>query len=153
MKIVLLALGKLKSAPLRELTHDYLSRLRRYGPTEIIELKAADPGLPNQAVAQESARILATIEPADKVFVLDERGLQVTSVELSKIIGNEELQAVKRMVFVLGGAYGFGDSVRARGRMLALSKLTFPHEFCRAIVLEQLYRARTILHGEPYHHG
>ncbi|MCY3019781.1 MAG: 23S rRNA (pseudouridine(1915)-N(3))-methyltransferase RlmH, partial [Planctomycetota bacterium] len=95
----------------------------------------------------------AALAPGDAVYVLDERGTQLSSVGLCELLQKHELHGTKRLMFVLGGAYGVTDAVRRRGKMLALSRLTLPHELCRALVLEQLYRARTIQHGEPYHHS
>ena len=152
MKIVLLAVGKMRSAPLREVCEDYLARLKRYGPAEVREVKASDAE-PAQAIKQESERLLDAIEPGDQAYVLDERGAQMTSVELSQTLKNHEMRAIKRLVFVLGGAYGMDPALKSRGKLFALSKLTLPHELCRALILEQLYRARTIQHGEPYHHA
>lgn len=153
MKILLLAVGRLRSQPLREICADYLARLARYGPADVKEVKAAETSDPAQAVAQESARLLAALEPSDQVCVLDERGAQICSAELAALLKSHELRATKRLVIILGGAYGLSDEVRKSGKLLALSRLTFPHELCRALVLEQLYRARTIQRGEPYHHA
>ncbi|MGD0088816.1 MAG: 23S rRNA (pseudouridine(1915)-N(3))-methyltransferase RlmH [Planctomycetota bacterium] len=153
MRILLLAVGRLRSQPLRELCADYLERLSRYGPAGVEELKPAGPGAPAQCVAQESARVLAALLPTDRVCVLDERGAQLSSPELCQLLKAHELSSAKRLVFVLGGAYGVSDAVRRRGKLLALSRLTLPHELCRTLLLEQLYRARTIQHGQPYHHG
>jgi 23S rRNA (pseudouridine1915-N3)-methyltransferase len=153
MRIIVLAVGRLRSALLRELCAEYLERLSRYGPAAVEEVKAADVGAAQERVAQESARLLAALLPADRVLVLEERGAQLSSVELSELLKAQELRGAKRLVFVLGGAYGVSDAVRQRGKLLALSKLTLPHELCRALLLEQLYRARTIQHGQPYHHA
>lgn len=153
MQILLLAVGRLRSQPLRELCADYLQRLARYGRTSVAEVKAAGPDSPARSVDQESARLLAALQPADQVCVLDERGAQSSSVELCELLKNHERHGVKRLVFVLGGAYGVNDAVRKRGKLLALSRLTFPHELCRLLLLEQLYRARTLQRGEPYHHA
>ncbi len=153
MRIVVLAVGRLRSAPLRQVCEDYLARLSRYGPAEIKEVKAAESLAADAAVAQESARLLQALEPADPVLVLDERGAQMSSPELSKLLATHELRSTKRLVFVLGGAYGLSDEFRKRGKLLSLSRMTFPHELCRAVLLEQLYRARTIQRGEPYHHA
>jgi 23S rRNA (pseudouridine1915-N3)-methyltransferase len=152
MKIVLLAVGRLRSAPLREVCEDYLSRLKRYGPTEVCEVKPSEAAAA-QAVKQESERLLDALSPSDQLYVLDEHGGQLSSVELSQMLKNQELRAVKRLVFVLGGAYGLDSVLKTRGKLLALSKMTLPHELCRAVILEQLYRARAIQHGEPYHHA
>jgi len=153
MKITLLAVGRMRSKPLREVCADFLSRLQHYGAVDIQEIKAADASTPEQSVQQECARILDALAPNDCVYVLDERGTQRTSPELSALLKEQELRAVKRLVVVLGGAYGLSDEVRKRGKLLALSKMTLPHELCRAVILEQLYRARTIQHGQPYHHA
>src|SRR5262249_28274837 len=118
-----------------------------------IEVKAGSGTLMEQVVEQEGERILAALEPSDSVHILDERGQQCTSPEFSALLAQLEMRAVKRMVLAVGGAYGLSDAVRKRGKMLSLSKLTLPHELCRALLLEQLYRARSIQHGEPYHHA
>jgi 23S rRNA (pseudouridine1915-N3)-methyltransferase len=153
MKLIVLAAGKMRSKPLRELCEDYLSRLVRYGPAEMKEIKAADSGTAAQMSELESTRLLAAIEPPDQVFVLDERGSQMTSVELSEVLKTHELRSTKRLVFVIGGAFGMTDALRKRGKLLSLSKMTLPHELCRTLLFEQLYRARTIQNGEPYHHS
>jgi len=153
MRITLLAVGRLRSKPLRELCDEYLARLARYGPASVEEVKAAENGSAAQRAAQESARLLAALQPSDQLCMLDERGAQVTSVQLSELLQSHELRSTKRLVFVLGGPFGVSDALRARGKLLALSRLTLPHELCRAVLLEQLYRARTIQRGEPYHHA
>jgi 23S rRNA (pseudouridine1915-N3)-methyltransferase len=153
MKIHLVAVGRLRSALLKELCSDYLARLKRYGPAEVIEVKAAESGDEARRIAEESTRLLAELEPGDRVLALDERGKQMSSPELSAFIQELELHATRRLMLLLGGAYGLGDEVRKKGTLLSLSKMTLPHELCRAVVLEQLYRARTIQRGEPYHHA
>ena len=153
MKILLLAVGRIRSAPLRTLCEDFLGRIQRYGAMEIKEVKAADGCDAAQAIFQEGTRLLDTIEPSDQIHILDESGSGISSRELSALIGRHEMRATKRLCFVLGGAYGLSQDVKARGKQLSLSKLTLPHELCRVLMLEQLYRARTIQRGEPYHHG
>ena len=152
MKIILLCAGKLRSAPLREVCADYAARLKRYGPFEVQEVKASSAREPERAAREECARLLDALQPGDRVWVLDERGKLCASRELARRVGELETRAVKRLVLVLGGAYGLTAEARQRGELLALSPLTFNHELCRAIILEQLYRARTIQRGEPYHH-
>jgi 23S rRNA (pseudouridine1915-N3)-methyltransferase len=153
VKIIVLAVGKLRSKAVRELCEEYLARLARYGAAEMREVKAAESATAAQSVEQECDRVLAALEPADHALILDERGQQPTSVELSQMLKTHEMRATKRLVCVIGGAYGLNDEVRKRGKNIALSKLTLPHELCRLFLLEQLYRARTIQHGEPYHHA
>jgi 23S rRNA (pseudouridine1915-N3)-methyltransferase len=151
MKLLLLAAGRIRSAPLREICAEYGERLRRYGAFEVLEVKSAG-GL-EEAVALESRQMLAALAPSDQVLVLDERGSQMTSAELAGLLQASELRGVKRLVFMLGGAYGLSAEARQRGKNLSLSKMTLPHELCRAVLLEQLYLARTIQRGEPYHHS
>ena len=153
MKIHVVAVGKMRSAPLREVCVDYLGRLKRYGPAEVLEVKAAETGDVARRTSDETKRVLEELEPGDHVVALDERGKQLSSVELAELLKTLELRAIRRVAFVIGGAYGLGDEVRKKGSMISLSKLTLPHELCRAVVLEQLYRARTIQKGEPYHHA
>ena len=110
------------------------------------------PGIPVPTGA-ERLRLAGVLAMEPQVLVLDERGAQMTSAELAGLLQASELQGVKRLVFVLGGAYGLSAEARKRGKNLSLSKMTLPHELCRAVILEQIYRARTIQRGAPYHHG
>jgi 23S rRNA (pseudouridine1915-N3)-methyltransferase len=153
MKIVLLSVGKMKNGALKEVCAEYLARLKRYGPAEVLEVKAAEGLVPDKAVELECERLLNCLEPADTVWILDEKGKQFTSVELADGILKLEINSIKRLVLILGGAYGLNSATKKRGANIALSKMTLPHELCRAIALEQLYRARTIQRGEPYHHA
>lgn len=152
MKIVVLAVGKLRSKALKEICDEYLSRLKRYGAAEVVEVKASEGLAPEKAVEAECAQLLKNIEATDTVFILDERGKEYRSVELSQLIMSLEIKSIKRAIIVLGGAYGLNDMIRRKGSLVSLSKMTLPHELCRALLLEQLYRARTIQRGEPYHH-
>jgi len=102
---------------------------------------------------KEGELILKKIESSDYVVLLDERGKEYTSVQFSKFIQQQANNGLKAVDFVIGGAYGFSDAVYARqNTQIALSKFTFPHIMSRLVMVEQLYRAFTILHGEPYHH-
>src|SRR5262249_23605113 len=142
-----------RSVPLRDVCADYLERLKRYGPAEVVEVKAAESGSVEQRVTQEGERLLSALQPGDQIQVLDERGKQLSSEEWAQTIKNLELRSVRRMVLILGGAYGISAEVKRKGTLVSLSKMTLPHELCRAVILEQLYRARTIQRGEPYHHA
>ena len=153
MKLIVLAVGRVRSPAWREICADYLARLQRYGPVELKELKAADDAVPAQALSIESTRVLQALGEGDPAWILDERGVHLSSTQLARMLQEHELHASKRLVFVVGGAFGLDARAKARGKLLALSHLTLPHELCRALLLEQLYRARTILRGEPYHHG
>ena len=153
MKTLLLAVGKLRSAPLHELCADYLRRLQRFGAADVKEVKASTRPDARQAVAEECERLEEALESSDRVFILDETGAQLTSREMADLLAAAERDAVKRAVFVLGGAYGLTAEMKSRGKKIGLSRLTLPHELCRCLILEQLYRARTILAGMPYHHA
>lgn len=152
MKITLLCVGKLRSEALRSVCDDFAARLRRYGSFEIQEVKAAQAREAAAGVREETERLLKALQPGDAVWILDERGKAVTSTGLAERLGALEQRSTKRLTVVLGGAYGLGEELKAKGERVSLSPLTFNHELCRAIVLEQLYRARTIQRGEPYHH-
>lgn len=102
---------------------------------------------------KEGELILEQLQPTDWVVVLDEKGKHHTSMEFSSYLSQKMLGGIKRLVFVVGGPYGFADSVYQRANeKIALSKMTFSHQMVRLIFVEQIYRAMTILKGEPYHH-
>lgn len=153
MKILLLAVGKMRSAPLAEVCGDYLKRLQRFGPVELKEVKSSSRSEVRAAAEEECERLENALESSDKLVVLDERGTQISSVQLSEWLARYERENAKRLVVALGGAYGLTEAFKARGTLLGLSKMTLPHELCRAVVLEQLYRARTIQNHLPYHHA
>ncbi len=152
MKIKLMCVGRLRDKHVQRLCEDYVERIQRYGGVEVQEVKAASCREATQAVETESERLLQQLKPTDRVWVLDERGAAFTSTGWASQFDRLELQSTPRLVLVLGGAYGLSPVLRERGELVALSKLTFPHELCRVIVLEQIYRARSIQRREPYHH-
>ena len=155
MKITLLTVGKTDIGWVREGLETYVARLRHYVPVElheIPELKNVSSLTQAQIKEKEGERILAVVKPADTVLLLDEAGKEYRSVEFAREI-ERRLSAGKNLVFVIGGAYGFSDAVYRRGDgKVSLSKMTFSHQMVRAVFAEQLYRAFTILRGEPYHH-
>jgi len=155
MKICLLTVGKTDTGWVREGLETYTSRLGRYvrfSVKEIPELKNASSLSKAQVKDKEGSLILASIGPKDMVILLDEHGKEYTSVEFAKEVERFTASG-KNIVFVIGGAYGFSDEVynRSDGKV-SLSKMTFPHQMVRAVFTEQLYRAFTIIKGEPYHH-
>ena len=156
MKITLLTVGKTDKDWVRQGLDIYVSRLKHYIPfsiVEIPELKNVSALSKDQIKSKEGELILKNIRPTDDVILLDEKGKQYTSVELAKIIQDKISYAGKDIVFVIGGAYGFSDAVYQRSNSkLSLSKMTFSHQMVRAIFAEQIYRAFTIMKGEPYHH-
>lgn len=156
MKITLLTVGKTDKDWVRQGLDIYVSRLKHYIPfgiVEIPELKNVSALSKDQIKSKEGELILKNIRPTDDVILLDERGKEYTSVELAKIIQDKISYAGKDIVYVIGGAYGFSDAVYQRSNSkLSLSKMTFSHQMVRAIFAEQIYRAFTIMRGEPYHH-
>ncbi|MCR5463136.1 MAG: 23S rRNA (pseudouridine(1915)-N(3))-methyltransferase RlmH [Bacteroidales bacterium] len=156
MKISLLTVGKTDSGWVREGLETYASRLRRYVPFSVIEipdLKNAASLSKEQVKEKEGESILGNIGPRDSVILLDERGKEYTSIEFAKEIERMMVSCGKNIVFVTGGAFGFSDAVYARcDGKVSLSKMTFTHQMVRAVFTEQLYRAFTIIKGEPYHH-
>lgn len=156
MKITLLTVGKTDRDWVKQGLELYISRLKHYIPfslVEIPELKNVSALSTEQIKVKEGELILKNIRQTDDVILLDERGKEYTSVELAKIIQDKISYAGKDIVFVIGGAYGFSDAVYQRSNSkLSLSKMTFSHQMVRAIFAEQIYRAFTIMRGEPYHH-
>ncbi len=156
MKITLLTVGKTDRDWVRQGLDIYVSRLRHYisfSLVEIPELKNVSSFSKDQIKTKEGELILKNIRNTDDVIILDERGKEYSSVELAGIISNKINYEGKDIVYVIGGAYGFSESVYARANSrLSLSKMTFSHQMVRTIFAEQLYRAFTIMKGEPYHH-
>ena len=156
MNVKLLTVGKTDVPWVKEGLDLYASRLRHYVPftvEEIPELKKVSALTEEQIKQKEGELILKQISPQDAVILLDEHGLQMRSVEFASWLEKQLSGGSKGLVFVIGGAYGFSKEVyeRANGK-LSLSKMTFSHQMVRAVFAEQLYRACTILKGEPYHH-
>ena len=134
----------------------YVSRLCHYVPftlTEIPELKNVSSLDSSQIRLREGELILKSVRPSEDVILLDERGKEYRSLEFSAMLEEKLSRGGRDMVFVIGGSYGFSQKVydRADGK-ISLSKMTFSHQIVRTIFAEQLYRAFTIMRGEPYHH-
>jgi len=156
MKIILLTVGKTTNTHLIKLQEEYQNRLKFYIPFESIvipELKNTKSLSVTEQLEKEADLILKQFETNDEIILLDEKGKQFTSVGFSDFISKKLLASHKRMIFVVGGPYGFSERIyqRAKG-MISLSTMTFSHQMIRLIFVEQLYRAMTILKGEPYHH-
>ncbi len=152
-RMQLLCIGSLKTSWLAEAARFYTERIEHDAQFEVIELPASKQKDPLKQQQEECDRILEKLEKIDGViWVLDETGKGMTSPKLS-----EELSKLAdrgdSITFVLGGAYGLNDQVRKRAhQLLKLSDMTFPHELCRIVFLEQLYRALQIKKGSGYHH-
>ena len=156
MKITLLTVGKTDKDWVRQGMEIYVSRLKHYIPFAVVEmpeLKNVSALTKDQIKTREGELILKNIKPTDDLILLDERGKEYTSVELAKVIQDKISYVGKDMVYVIGGAYGFSDAVYQRANSkISLSRMTFSHQMVRAIFVEQIYRAFTIMKGEPYHH-
>ena len=156
MKVILLYIGKTQESYLQEAIGNYLNRLRHYLPVEpqlIPDLKNAKNLREEQQKEKEGQLLLGKIQPGDSLVLLDERGRQYRSVEFARFFQERMNSGVKRLVFAIGGPYGFSDAVYQRANeKLSLSKMTFSHQMVRLFFVEQVYRAMTILRNEPYHH-
>jgi 23S rRNA (pseudouridine1915-N3)-methyltransferase len=156
MKITLLTVGKTDKDWVKQGIDIYASRMKHYFPfsiVEIPELKNASSLSQEQIKTKEGELILKNIKPGDDVILLDERGREFSSMEFAKVLQDKISYTGKDIVFVIGGAYGFAEVVKQRSNSkISLSRMTFSHQMVRAIFVEQLYRAFTIMKGEPYHH-
>ncbi|MFN3917728.1 MAG: 23S rRNA (pseudouridine(1915)-N(3))-methyltransferase RlmH [Flavobacteriales bacterium] len=156
MKIKLLAIGKTNFDFLIQGEAEYDKRLKHYISFEtqyMVDIKQSKGLTETQLKAKEGGVFLKEIKSQDVVVLLDEKGKEYTSEEFAQFIEKQQLQSAKNLIFIIGGAYGFSEDLYARANVkLALSKMTFSHQMVRMIFKEQLYRAFTILKGEPYHH-
>ncbi len=156
MKIMLMMVGRTTTGYLAQGIDEYVKRIGRYLPMEmrvIPDVKASRGLTPERQKELEGEAMLAAWQPSDHVVLLDERGRQMTSRELAAFIDRKMVTLPRNLVFVIGGPYGFSPQVYDRANeMLSLSKMTFPHEMVRLFIAEQIYRAMTIMRGEPYHH-
>ena len=156
MNIRLISIGKTDEKSLDFLINNYIKRLKHYIKFEFIII----PDIKNrknlsfeQQKEKEGEIILKNIQNSDFVVLLDESGNAFTSVLFSKFLAKKMLSGIKNLVFVIAGPYGFSDNIYQRANnKLSLSKMTFSHQMIRLFVVEQVYRAFTILRNEPYHH-
>lgn len=157
MKILLLVIGKTDEEYLVTGIKKFVGRLGHYTSFEmkvIPDIRNRKSLNEEQQKKAESFLLLSQLQPGDQVVLLDERGKSYTSVEFSDMIEKQMASGAKRLVFLIGGPYGFAQEVYDRAdQKLSLSSMTFSHQMVRLVFVEQLYRAFTILKGEPYHHG
>ncbi|MDD6541813.1 MAG: 23S rRNA (pseudouridine(1915)-N(3))-methyltransferase RlmH [Prevotella sp.] len=155
MKTVLILIGKTTNKHLVAGINDYSERINHYMPFEIKviqEIKNTKSLTEDQQKIAEGSLILKLLQPSDTVVLLDEHGEEMRSVAFAKWLQGKQFNA-RRLVFVIGGPYGFSQDVYDRAtELVSLSKMTFSHQMVRLIFTEQLYRACTIIKGEPYHH-
>ncbi|GGB29937.1 MULTISPECIES: 23S rRNA (pseudouridine(1915)-N(3))-methyltransferase RlmH [Mucilaginibacter] len=156
MKITFLTVGKTEDAYLKEGIDKYVKRLKHYTKlelAEIPELKNTKALSPEQQKAKEAELILKKITPLDFVILMDEKGSEFTSTQFAAYINKKEVTTSANLIFIIGGPYGFDTSVYQRANdKISLSRMTFSHQMVRLFFVEQLYRAYTIMKGEPYHH-
>ncbi|MEO0405531.1 MAG: 23S rRNA (pseudouridine(1915)-N(3))-methyltransferase RlmH [Bacteroidota bacterium] len=156
MKITLASIGKTKSSYLVEGISEYQKRLKHYCSFHYVEyadVKNRAKLKPDQIKKAEEDLIMAQLQPSDYLVLLDEGGKQYSSVEWSKWFSKRQLSNTKHLYLLIGGAYGFSDKLYQRAsEKISMSKMTFSHQMIRLLVAEQIYRAHTILKGEPYHH-
>jgi len=152
LKLRVLWVGKSRDAWVKEALADYGGRIRRYCPLELIDVRDEKGAEAEEQRRRECERLEKQIPPGATLVLLDERGGQMDSPGLAAFIGAQRDGGVGDLVFAVGGAYGFSEEFRSRGRLLSLSKMTFTHQMVRVFLLEQIYRAFSILNNEPYHH-
>lgn len=156
MKITLLQVGKTTDRNLSDLVNLYANRIKKYNAFEIVTL----PDIKNtknmpvqEQQAKEAAKIIQSLGDEDYVVLLDEKGKEFRTVEFSGFLEKLFHIPKKRIVFIIGGPWGFSGSIYTRADYkISLSKMTFPHQLVRLLFLEQLYRVFTHIKGEPYHH-
>ena len=142
MKISLLVVGKTSDTRIQSFIDEYQNRLKHYVPFEFVVVPES----------KNDAAILARLTPAMDVVLLDERGQQFRSIELADWL-QKKMNAGRDLTLIIGGPFGFSKELYARANgQWSLSKLTFSHQMIRIMAIEQIYRAMTILRGEPYHH-
>ena len=156
MQLSLLVLGKTDSAQIDTEIKRYESRLKHYLPFElrvIPDVRRGSKLTPEEQKRAEGIELLRYITPTDRVYLFDERGESYTSRVFATFIERAMVSGERRLVFIIGGPYGFSPEVyeRADGQV-SLSRMTFSHQMVRLFAIEQLYRAQTIIRGEPYHH-
>lgn len=154
MKVEIWAIGKLKQRELSSSIDQYLKRMRKYQPVILDEIlvktRSTNPDILRKA---EAEKILSKLSDGAFLLLMDETGKRFNSVEFADFIQKFLMQPTSRLVFLIGGAYGFDQSIYHRAQeKISLSPMTFPHDLARLVTVEQLYRAFSILNNSPYHH-
>ncbi len=156
MKITFISVGKIKKSFCAEGVAEYVKRIKRYAPVEVVEVKEepSPASTPKDVVLrQEGERILKRLKKGDHVVVLAEDGKKLGSRALAQLVSGLQEQGAGRVCFIVGGAWGLHESVKAAAStVLSLSSMTLPHDLARLVLAEQVYRAFTIMRGEPYSH-
>jgi len=155
VKTILIQVGKTVNKHFTAGVDDYVERISHYMPFDMVtipELKNTKNLTEEQQKHAEGELILKQLQTTDTVVLLDEHGMELRSIEFARWIAQKQ-QTARRLIFIIGGPYGFSPAVYQRANeQLSLSKMTFSHQMIRLIFVEQVYRACTIIKGEPYHH-
>ena len=156
MKIALLMIGKTDARYFAEAIDEYRQRLTHYVPFEmqvIPDIKNAKSLSESQQKEREGDMLLKALQAGDYIVLLDERGKEMTSKLFASYLEKKMGSVSRRLVFIIGGPYGFSEALyKIANEKLSLSQMTFSHQMIRLLFIEQIYRAMTILNGEPYHH-
>lgn len=156
MKGVLIVVGKTTDKRFEAITQEYIERIRHYIPftVEVIpELKNTKGLSQDEQKKREGELIQKNLQPGDYIVLLDEHGSERSSMDFASWIQKKMAAGPKRLVFIVGGPYGFSDAIHQKGNEeISLSRMTLSHQMIRMFFVEQIYRAMTILNGEPYHH-
>jgi 23S rRNA (pseudouridine1915-N3)-methyltransferase len=156
MKVALLQTGKTTEKHIASGLEAYSDRIRKYSVFDIITIPDIrnTRNMPvNEQKLREGRKILESLGRDDYIVLLDERGKEYRTIEFAEWLRKKSMVSVKRIVFVIGGPWGFSKEViESASETLSLSKMTFPHQMVRLLFVEQLYRAFTVIKGEPYHH-
>lgn len=153
---MLIVVGKTTDKRFEAITQEYIERIRHYIPftIEVIpELKNTKGLSQDEQKKREGELIQKNLQPGDYVVLLDEHGSERSSMDFASWIQKKMAAGPKRLVFIVGGPYGFSDAIHQKGNEeISLSRMTLSHQMIRMFFVEQIYRAMTILNGEPYHH-
>lgn len=158
MRIKIITIGNLKEKYLREASAEYVKRVSRYATVEVVQLP--EEKLPSnfspadvvQCVETEAVRIMTKINPNAYIVDLSIEGKMLSSEDFAKTIEQLQIDGESEIVFIIGGSDGLSEKIKERSNLsLSFSKMTFPHQLMRVILLEQVYRAFKIIHNEPYH--
>ena len=156
MKGVLIVVGKTTDKRFEAIIQEYIERIRHYIPftMEVIpELKNTKGLSQDEQKKREGEQILKNLQAGDYIVLLDEHGSERTSMDFASWMQKKMAAGPKRLVFIVGGPYGFSDAIHQKGNEeISLSRMTLSHQMIRMFFVEQIYRAMTILNGEPYHH-
>jgi 23S rRNA (pseudouridine1915-N3)-methyltransferase len=153
MKLRFVWIGKTKRTPVKQLIQEYLGRIDKFATVEVTELRDRDEvgGDARRIIDKEGEDILSRTASAAYLIALDERGRELDSIKLAELIEKHRLVGTKQITFVIGGHCGLSDAVRDRADLvLALSRMTLTHDLARVLLIEQVYRAFTIIHDLPY---